>query len=95
MSQNFEPPGSPPGHSKRVEIIANFVNGDQQTWDGEIAAAKLVEYHALVAQGLEGWRLIEALLGDDWGPPPRGVKFFVNGEVVASLPYDRPKRPRH
>jgi hypothetical protein len=93
MSRNFVPPGSVAA-AEQVEIVANFVNGDAQTWDGQFAADTLAEYRALVAQGWGGWQLIDKLLGDDWGAPPRGVQFFVNGDLVASIYYEKPKRSR-
>jgi hypothetical protein len=88
MSQNFEPP------TRRVTINMSFVNGDGREWDGAFASEKLQEYEKLVKAGMEGWRLIEALFGDDWGPPPRGVQFLVNGKAVASIYYDKPKPSR-
>jgi hypothetical protein len=96
MSKSFEPPGLHPGQweSKRVEINMSFVNGNGQTWDGAFASHKLLQCEELVKAGIEGWRLIEALFGDDWGPPPQGVQFLVRGKVVASINYDRPKRSR-
>ena len=72
----------------------SFVNGDGREWDGEFAAKKLLEYEKLVKAGMEGWRLIEALFGDDWGPPPRHAQFLVNDALVASIYYDKPKRSR-
>jgi hypothetical protein len=72
----------------------SFVNGDGREWDAEFASKKLLEYEKLVKAGMEGWRLIEALFGDDWGPPPRGVQFLVNGKAVATIPYGKPKRSR-
>lgn len=88
MRKKLEPP------PRRVKIFMSFVNGDGREWDGEFASEKLLEYEKLVRAGMEGWRLIEALFGDDWGPPPRGVQFFVNDKVVASIYYDKPKRRR-
>jgi hypothetical protein len=93
MTQNFEPPGSTVVH--RVEIVASLVDGSEMRWDGQFATAKLAEYRSLVSVGgLEGWQIIHQLLSDDWGPPPRFVQFLVNGNMVASIPYDRPKRYR-
>ena len=86
MRKKLEPP------PKRVKIFMSFVNGDGREWAGAFASKKLLEYEKQAKLGMEGWRLIEALFGDDWGAPPRGVQFLVNGKVVASINYDKPKR---
>jgi hypothetical protein len=91
MSKNFEPPGP---RLENVEIVISLVDGGEKRIDGHAAADILAEYRKLVAQGLEGWRLIHELLGDDWGPPPIYVRILVNGEMVATIPYDRPRRSR-
>ena len=69
-----------------------FVNGDSREWGGAFASKTLMKYEKLVKVGMENWRLIEALFGDDWGAPPRGMRIAVNGKIVASVPYDRPNR---
>lgn len=92
MSQNFEPPGS---RTENVEIVISLVDGGERRIDGKFAADKLAEYRSLLAQEHEGWKLIHALLGDDWGPPPRYVQILMNGKEVARIPYDKPKRLRH
>jgi hypothetical protein len=73
----------------------HLINGDLWPHEGEFAAQLLLKYQGLVARGgLQGWEIIHALLGDDWGAPPTYVQFRVNGKVVATVPYDRPKRSR-
>jgi hypothetical protein len=95
MSPNFEAPGSPP-QPGTVEVFVNLVNGDQMPYEGEFAAELLPKYRALVARGgLEGWQIIHELLGDDWGAPPQTMQIFVDGKMVAAVPYDRPKKRRY
>lgn len=91
MSENLEP-ACP--RLENVEIVISLVDGGERRIDGQAAADILAEYHKLVTQGLEGWKLIHALLGDDWGPPPIYVRFLVSGETVAKIPYHKPKRSR-
>lgn len=33
-------------------------------------------YQRLVSAGLEGRRLVDQLISDDWGPPPRSVRLY-------------------
>lgn len=81
--------------SKGVEMVASLVSGDEMRRDGEFAVSKLAEYRALIAEGgLDGWRIIDTLLGDDLGAPLRFVQFFVDGKVLVSIPYNKPKRSR-
>jgi hypothetical protein len=97
MSQNFEPPGSLPAktEAKQVEIFAELVDGGLMPWDGQFAVDTLAKYESLVAAGFEGWELIHELFGDDWAAPPVVVRILVNGNEVARIPYDRPKRRRY
>lgn len=46
MSKNFEPPGSllVEPEMRQVEILADFINGDQARWKGQFAAEALVTY---------------------------------------------------
>jgi hypothetical protein len=91
MSKNFAPLDL---RRENIEIVISLVDGGERRIDGQAAADILAEYHKLVAHGLEGWRLIHALLGDDWWPPPTYVQILVKGVVLASIPYDKPKRLR-
>jgi hypothetical protein len=59
MSEKFEPPGS---RLENVEVVISLVDSGERRIDGQAGADILAEYHKLVAQGLEGWRLINALL---------------------------------
>jgi hypothetical protein len=97
MSQNFEPPGSRgvQAESRKVEVHVYFKDDSFRAYDGEDAAELLARYQALVvAGGLDGWQIIEGMLGDDWGAPPRSVQILVNGKELARIPYDKPKRRR-
>jgi len=96
VSQNFEPPGSllVEPEAKQVEVLADYINGDQARWKGQFAAEALVTYESLVAAGgLDGWEIIHKLLGDDLGVPPRSVQIRVNRKEMVRIPYDRPKLP--
>jgi hypothetical protein len=96
VSKNFEPPGSllVEPEVQQVEVLADFINGDQARWKGQFAAETLVRYESLAAAGgLEGWEIIHKLLGDDLGVPPRSVQMRVNCKEMVRIPYDRSKLP--
>jgi hypothetical protein len=74
----------------KIEAFADLVDGSQMPYEGEW----LLRYKTLMAAGLKGWRLIDALLGDDLRPPPVSVQILRDGKEIARIPYDRPKRGR-
>lgn len=73
----------------RVEI--RLVNGSMHEWE-EDNDDLINEYYRLVKLGYKGKSLFNALLGDDWGPPPRGALFtgvLSNGMTVnESISYE-------
>ncbi len=52
-------------------VTAWLVDGGLREWNE--GPELLPRLRQLQAEGLEGERLIHALLTDDWGPPPRYV----------------------
>lgn len=80
---------------EKVEVFVHLINGDFSPYEGEFAAELLLKYQRLIAHGgLEGWEIIHGMLGDDWGAPPKYVQILVDGEEIARIPYDKPKRSR-
>ena len=67
----------------RVSI--GFVDGSGDAY--EESAAFMRKLKELQSQGLEGRALIEALITDDWGPPPKHVT-IVDGDFELTIPYD-------
>ena len=74
----------------KIEALADLVDGSQMPYEGEW----LLRYQTLMATGLEGWKLIDALIGDDLRPPPVSLQILRDGKEIARIPYDKPKRRR-
>ena len=55
----------------RVTVTVEFVDGSRS--EAQYGPALMGRYSELLAQGLDGRRLVSELLSDDWGPPPTSV----------------------
>lgn len=65
----------------RVEV--NFVDGGAMDW--AVPDSILHDLARLRRGGLDGRELVDALLTDDWGPPPRTVTITgttADGQVI-------------
>lgn len=73
-----------------VTVIARLVDGSVRPFE-EFGLDFVDRLRAFQAEGLAGKRLIHALLGDDWGPPPRVVEISwtaKNGQQLSeTIPY--------
>lgn len=72
-----------------LTVSVRTVDGGGQDWtEPDSLYAKLL---SLRESGLKGRRLVDALLTDDWGPPPTGVSLkgeLADGTLVDEyLPY--------
>ncbi|MDO8777997.1 MAG: hypothetical protein Q7K57_56630 [Burkholderiaceae bacterium] len=67
---------------KNIKVQISFVNGDSSEWDeNEEFVDHLVE---LQKCGLTGKELVNTLITDDWGPPPRNITIsWTNPDGVA------------
>lgn len=72
-----------------VEIAVEFVDGSRREFTMPLGI--LATHDRLAHQGLRGKALVDALLGDDWGPLPVRVTFSYQGDGKAhffDLRYD-------
>ena len=65
-------------------VSISFVDGSRQDFDEDDSFVQRLR--SLQKQGLEGRELIDKLISDDWGPPPRFVT--IHGpDVDLTIPY--------
>ena len=72
-----------------VRVEVSLVHGGDQSWtEGDSLVREMEE---LKRSGLKGKALIHALIADDWGPPPIGVRIrgtLEDGSTVNEwIPY--------
>jgi len=72
----------------KLSACAYLVNGDML----DVGVYNQASLHKLQSEGYSGRHLIHALITDDWGAPPRFVKFTGKDDngvpVEIVIPYD-------
>lgn len=65
-----------------LKLIVRRIDGS--SIESQLSASLFEQLRALKARGYSGKRIINELIADDWGPPPRLVKIsgIVDGSSV-------------
>ncbi len=64
------------------QVSTGFVDGSRHDYEED--QNLMVRLKQLQSQGLEGRKLVDALLTDDWGPPPKWVT-IQDGETEVTI----------
>ena len=70
--------------NKMVHVQILFADGSKSEFEEDVSM--LLRLEQLKTSGLEGKQLIDQLISDDWGPPPKFV-MLIHGESEITIPY--------